>query len=72
MLIIDEGTNEIDPDTERSIYEHLRRLGVSLLVIAHRWETLRLADRTLVLEGGRLQEVVGSNQGRLVKARECG
>lgn len=72
MLIIDEGTNEIDPDTERSIYEHLTRLGVSLLVIAHRWETLRLADRTLVLEDGRLQEMAGAKQLRPAKARECG
>jgi len=72
LLIIDEGTNEIDPDTERTIYEHLRRLGVSLLVIAHRWETLRLADRTLVLEDGRLQEVAGATRNRPAKAMECG
>lgn len=56
VLIIDEGTSEIDPATEREIYAGLKRRGITIVVVAHRRETLRLADRTLLLECGKLSE----------------
>jgi ATP-binding cassette subfamily C protein CydD len=58
LLILDEPTASLDRDSERKVSEAVRRLsqGRSLLVVAHRLETVRAADRILVLDGGRIIE----------------
>jgi ATP-binding cassette subfamily B protein/subfamily B ATP-binding cassette protein MsbA len=58
ILILDEPTSALDPDSEAALVESLRRVSVDrlLLVIAHRLSTVRSADRTIVLEGGRIVE----------------
>lgn len=59
VLILDEPTSALDAETETSIFDALAaaRRGRTTLVIAHRMSTLRLADRILRLEGGKLAEV---------------
>ncbi|MFF2909940.1 ABC transporter ATP-binding protein [Paenibacillus sp. NPDC057934] len=56
MLILDEATSSIDTVTEVKIQEGLQALmkGRTSFVIAHRLNTIRAADRILVLRGGRL------------------
>lgn len=56
MLVLDEATSSIDTVTEIKIQEGLQALmkGRTSFVIAHRLNTIRSADRILVLEGGRL------------------
>jgi ATP-binding cassette, subfamily B, multidrug efflux pump len=56
MLILDEATSSIDTVTEVKIQEGLQALmkGRTSFVIAHRLNTIRAADRILVLQGGRL------------------
>ena len=58
ILILDDATSAIDARTEESIHEALRgALGTkTVLLIAHRESTLRLADRILVLDHGRIAE----------------
>lgn len=58
LLILDEATANLDPASERKVLEALERLmrGRTVLYIAHRLNTVRLADRILVLEGGRVVE----------------
>jgi ATP-binding cassette subfamily B protein RaxB len=56
VLIVDEGTSELDPITELRLYSNLKLAGVTLLVVAHRFETIKLADRVFELYGGRLVE----------------
>lgn len=56
LLILDEATSHQDPLTQARLITELRKLGSSLLVIAHRLETLRDADRIVVLEEGRIVE----------------
>jgi ATP-binding cassette subfamily C protein len=55
MLILDEATNAIDVASERDILERLRRLmpRPTILMIAHRAESLALCDRSLRFEAGR-------------------
>jgi ABC-type multidrug transport system fused ATPase/permease subunit len=56
VLILDDATSAIDARTEEAIFESLEaRLGeCTTVLIAHRSSTLRLADRVLVLDGGRI------------------
>lgn len=54
VLFIDEGTAHLDVETERAVNEAIRAIGVSRLLIAHRPDTLRLADRIIRIERGRV------------------
>ncbi len=58
VLVLDEATAALDPATEAQVvagYEGVMR-GRTTLVITHRIELARLADRVVVLEGGRAAE----------------
>src|SRR4051812_13050708 len=56
ILLLDDPTAAIDPETEHEILAAIDRslLGRTTLVVAHRLSTLRRADAILVLEGGRI------------------
>jgi len=58
ILVLDEATSSIDTITELHIQEALYRLmaGRTSIVIAHRLNTVRRADRILVLDRGRIIE----------------
>ena len=58
ILILDEATSSVDPETERLIQEAVARMTKqrTTLVVAHRLSTIREADRILVLHRGRIQE----------------
>jgi ATP-binding cassette, subfamily C, bacterial CydD len=58
VLLMDESTSGLDPESERMIRTALERLadGRTVLVIAHRLNTVYSADRIAVLERGRLAE----------------
>ena len=58
LLILDEATSRIDPDSERLIQEAMRRIleGRTVIIIAHRLETIKLCDQILVLDKGALKE----------------
>jgi ATP-binding cassette, subfamily B, bacterial MsbA len=56
ILLLDEATNALDPDSEALVQKALAELETSLttLVIAHRLSTARRADRIVVLDGGQI------------------
>jgi len=58
ILILDEATSSIDPDTERLIKEAVTRITAkrTTIIIAHRLSTIRHADRILVMHHGRIIE----------------
>ena len=58
ILILDEPTSNLDSEAEHAVMEALGRatLGRTTLIIAHRLSTVRLADRIVVLEQGRIIE----------------
>ena len=56
ILILDDATSSVDASTERALKAALQEVmeGRTTIVIAHRLSTIALADRVLVLEGGRI------------------
>jgi subfamily B ATP-binding cassette protein MsbA len=56
ILILDEPTNALDVESELGIRDTLCLLGgkVTIIIIAHRLETVQIADRILVLRDGRI------------------
>lgn len=56
ILILDEFTSQIDGESEAKIQEALRTFvkGRTTFVITHRRSTLELADRIIVMDGGRI------------------
>ncbi|ESQ92110.1 hypothetical protein ABAC460_04285 [Asticcacaulis sp. AC460] len=58
LLILDEGTANLDPATEAEIADTLRALPITRIVVAHRPALISRADRVMRLEDGRLYEDV--------------
>jgi len=58
ILILDEPTAALDARAEREVFERFAELtsGKMSLLISHRFSTVRMADRILVLDGGRIAE----------------
>jgi ABC-type multidrug transport system fused ATPase/permease subunit len=58
VLILDEATSSLDIPSERLVQRALRTILAdrTAIIIAHRLSTVEIADRVLVLEGGRIVE----------------
>jgi len=58
LVVLDEPAAALDPLAERALFEDLRALGAgrTVVMISHRFSTVRNADRILVLEAGELVE----------------
>ncbi|MEV6301391.1 ABC transporter ATP-binding protein [Actinoplanes sp. NPDC051861] len=69
LILLDEPTAHLDPDSEQALAAALRDVAkvCALVVIAHRFSTVRSADRVLVVDGGVVaaegthDELMGSN-----------
>src|SRR5450631_512624 len=58
ILILDEPTAALDAEAEHAVFQRFRALAVgrTTILISHRFPTVRMADRILVLEAGRVVE----------------
>ena len=56
ILVLDDATSAVDPTVEAEIHATLRRLmaGRTTIIVAHRRSTISLADRIVVVDGGRV------------------
>lgn len=59
ILILDEPTAALDAEAEQRVFERFQALtrGRTSILISHRFPTVRMADRIVVIEGGRIQEM---------------
>jgi ATP-binding cassette subfamily B protein len=58
VVVLDEPTSSIDAEAEAEIFGHLQEIaaGATTLLIAHRFSTVRMADRILVIKHGQIIE----------------
>src|SRR6202012_2485818 len=58
ILIFDEATSALDYESEAEIQANMRSIceGRTVIIIAHRLSTLRIADHIVTIEQGRLVE----------------
>ena len=63
LLILDEPTAALDARAEYEVFQRFAELtrGRTAVLISHRFSTVRMADRILVLEKGEMLEI-GSHQ----------
>jgi ATP-binding cassette subfamily B multidrug efflux pump len=68
VLVMDEATASIDPETEAFLQNSIRTVtaGRTSIIIAHRLNTIRFVDRIIVLSGGRIVET-GTHEGLLAQ-----
>lgn len=71
VLILDEPTAALDARSEHEVFERFAELtkGKMALLISHRFSTVKMADRILVLENGRIAEQGAHDQLLLNKGR---
>jgi ATP-binding cassette, subfamily B, bacterial len=58
ILVLDEPTAALDAEAEHAVFERFKQLSAerTTIIISHRFPTVRMADRILVLEDGRITE----------------
>ncbi|WP_347469275.1 peptidase domain-containing ABC transporter [Burkholderia stagnalis] len=56
ILVLDEATSHLDVERERLINDAVRAMNVTRIIVAHRPETIRSADRVIVLAHGCVRE----------------
>src|SRR5678815_5749892 len=58
ILVLDEPTAALDAEAEHAVFERFQELaaGRTTIVISHRFPTVRMAERILVLDGGHVIE----------------
>ena len=68
LLILDEPTSALDARAEYEVFQRFAELtrGKTAVLISHRFSTVRMADRILVLDKGELLEI-GSHEELLAK-----
>ncbi len=54
ILVLDEATSHLDLANERSVNEAVRAMQLTRVVVAHRPETIAVADRVVGMAGGRI------------------
>lgn len=57
ILVMDEGTSALDAVKEREISARISEMGITRIVVAHRIETIAAADRVLLLQSNRLEDI---------------
>ena len=65
LVVFDEPTSELDPQTEHALFERIAAAaragrgeggaGTVTLLVSHRFSTVRMADRIVVVENGRIK-----------------
>ncbi|MEN5042091.1 peptidase domain-containing ABC transporter [Stenotrophomonas sp. TWI1149] len=69
ILILDEATANVDVSRESAIHRELAQLDITRIVITHRPETMKLADRLIRLDQGRIADDLNNKVDGLLSGR---
>ncbi|MDK2376544.1 peptidase domain-containing ABC transporter [Serratia sp. T13T92] len=57
LLVLDEASSHLDVERERLINQEIKAMPITRVIIAHRPETIRSADRVFLLNKGKVSEL---------------
>lgn len=58
VLFLDEATSNLDVGLESIVNETVKKLNITRIIIAHRPETIAMADKCFLLKNGKISEIV--------------
>ncbi len=58
LVILDEPASSLDADSEYEVFKNFKRLlkGKSAVLVSHRFSTVKMADKVIVIQSGRIVE----------------
>ena len=64
ILILDEPTSHLDPESEKYIKDAINELvkNRTVIIIAHRQSTIENVDRVITIEGGQITKIINQKQ----------
>jgi ATP-binding cassette subfamily B protein RaxB len=65
LLVLDEATSHLDVWNEQTVNAAIQSLKLTRIIVAHRPETIAMAERVVVLHGGKIVQDVKSQQSEL-------
>lgn len=73
LLLLDEATNSLDTESERLFHNALQQYGKgrTVVIIAHRLSTVRIADKVVVVERGDVVETGSPEELLIQRGRFC-
>ena len=54
ILVLDEATSALDPKTEELVMQHISKMGITQVMVAHRLSTIRDCNQIYVMENGQI------------------
>jgi len=54
LLVLDEATSQLDVNNERTVNATVQAMGLTRVIVAHRPDTIAMADRVVMVKGGQL------------------
>lgn len=61
ILVMDEGTAHLDTAHEQAVNAAIAAMGITRIIVAHRRETIEIAQRVLILADGKLQPTASAS-----------
>lgn len=58
LLVLDEATSHLDVSNERAVNDAIMKIHLTRIIVAHRPETIAMAERVVVLHGGAIVQDV--------------
>jgi ATP-binding cassette subfamily B protein RaxB len=62
LLVLDEATSHLDVRNEQAVNAAIQSLELTRIIVAHRPDTIAMAERVVVLHGGKIVQDIRKEQ----------